>query len=153
MTDKTSTPLTRVTAPSAPGSSWEESVKARRHLSYEHTESVHSCKDTEAAERESILYAPRKRNLDGGTDFEAPIDCHKENGLLQDGLCENEDTDKENGTQVKGDEPSSEIPPKKGLYESENQILLHNEAMDAALDNIDEVKFVSNSHDRTFYGL
>ncbi|KAF8703532.1 hypothetical protein HU200_032345 [Digitaria exilis] len=148
ITYKSTTPLARVTAPSAPESSWEESVKARRCLSYEHTESVHSCKDTETAERESILDARRKKTLDVGTDFGAPIDCHTESGSVQDVVCEyNEDTDKENGSQVKGDEPSSEIPPKKGLHESENQIPLHNEAVNAALD-IDEDISIDEEHTR-----
>ncbi|RCV34253.1 hypothetical protein SETIT_7G146400v2 [Setaria italica] len=136
---KTSTPLACVAAPEAPESLWEGSVKARRRLSYEHTESVHSCKDTGSTERESILDASRKRKLDEGTDFEASVGCHTENGPVQDGVCEcNEDTAKEKGPRVEGDEPSSEILPKKGLHESENQISLHNEALNAALDNIDE---------------
>ncbi|CAO2035557.1 unnamed protein product [Urochloa humidicola] len=136
---KTSTPLARVTAPEAPESLREESVKARRRLSYEHTESVHYCQGTGSAERESIQDASTKRKLDEGTDFEAPVGCHTESGPVPDAVCEcNEDTVKEKDTQVAGDEPSSEVPPKKGLHESENQIAVHHEALNAVLDNIDE---------------
>ncbi|CAL5068593.1 unnamed protein product [Urochloa decumbens] len=136
---KTSTPLARVTAPEAPESLCEESVKARRRLSYEQTESVHSCQGTGSTERESIQDASTKRKLDEGTDFEAPVGCHTESGPVQVAVCEcNDDTAKEKDTQVEGDEPSSEIPPKKGLHESENQIPLHHEALNAVLDNIDE---------------
>jgi cohesin complex subunit SCC1 len=147
LTDKTSTPLACVAAPKAPESLWEESVNARRRLSYEHAESVHCCKDTGSTERESILDASRKRKLDEGIDFEASVGCHThtENGPVQDGFCEcNEGTAKEKGPQVEGDEPSSEIPSTKGLHESENRILLHNEAPKAALDNLDEVIFCTH---------
>jgi cohesin complex subunit SCC1 len=214
LTDKTSISLARVSAPEAPENSCEESIRARRRLSYEHTESFHSCKDTGSTERETILDASRRRKLDEWTDIEAPVGCHTESRPVQDGVCEcdedtakekgtqvegdepsseippkkglresesrpvqdgvcecnealndqtdfeayvscrtesepvqggvcecHEDTAEEKGTQIKGDEPSSEIPPKKGLHESENQILLHNEALNAALDNIDEVSY------------
>ncbi|PUZ47748.1 hypothetical protein GQ55_7G191000 [Panicum hallii var. hallii] len=218
---KTSISLARVSAPEAPENSCEESIRARRRLSYEHTESVHSCKDTGSTERETILDASRRRKLDEWTDIEAPVGCHTESRPVQDGVCEcdedtakekgtqvegdepsseippkkglresesrpvqdgvcgcnealndqtdfeayvscrtesepvqggvcecHEDTAKEKGTQIKGDEPSSEIPPKKGLHESENQIPLHNEALNAALDNIDEDISIYDEHTR-----
>ena len=135
LTDKTSISLTCVSAPEAPENSCEESVRARRHLSYKHTESVHSCKDTGSTERETILDASRRRKLDEWTNIEAPVGCHTESGPVQDEVCEcDEDTDKEKGTQVEGDEPSSEIPPKEGLHESENEIPLHNEALNDQTD-------------------
>ncbi|CAN6276117.1 unnamed protein product [Urochloa humidicola] len=136
---KTLTPPAHVTAPEAPESLREESVKARRRLSYEHNESVHSCQGTGSTEWEGIQDASTKRKLDEGTDFEAPVGCHTESGPVQYAVCEcNEDTMKEKDTRVEGDEPSSDIPPKKGLHESENQIPLHHEALNAVLDTIDE---------------
>ncbi|OEL30918.1 hypothetical protein BAE44_0008066 [Dichanthelium oligosanthes] len=133
--EKTSTPLARVSAPEEPESSWEESARARRRLSYENTEFVYSCKDTGSTERESTVNVSRKGKLDERTDFEAPVGCHTESGPVQDGVCEcHEDTAKEKGTQFKGDESSSEIPTKKGLQESENQIPLHNEAVNERPD-------------------
>lgn len=141
LTDQTSIPLARVTAPEAPESSCKKSVLARRRLSYEHTESIHACEDTGNTERESMLDASRKRKLEEPINFEVPIDCQTECGPVQDEVraC-NEDTIKEKSTHVKEDEPSPKVPPKKGIHESENQILLHNEAPNAAVDNIDEVK-------------
>ena len=135
LTDKTSISLARVSAPEAPENSCEESVRARRRLSYEHTESVYSCKDTGSTKRETILDASKRRKLDERTDIDTPVGCHTENGPDQDGVCEcDEDTAKEKGTQVDGDEPSSEIPPKKGLRESENEIPLHNGALNDQTD-------------------
>jgi len=132
---KTSISLARVSAPEAPENSCEESVRARRRLSYEHTESVYSCKDTGSTKRETILDASKRRKLDERTDIDTPVGCHTENGPDQDGVCEcDEDTAKEKGTQVDGDEPSSEIPPKKGLRKSENEIPLHNGALNDQTD-------------------
>ena len=154
LTDQTSIPLARGTAPEAPESSCEESVKARRRLSYELSESIHACKDTGSTERESILDASRKRKLEEPIDPEVPVDCQTESWPVQDEVCAcNEDTIKEKSTQVKGDEPSSKAPPKNGLHESENQIPLHIEALNAAVDNIDEVSYASNPLDRIVYDL
>lgn len=154
LTDQSSTPLARVTAPEAPESSFKESVKARRRLSYEHSESIHACKDTESTERESILDASRKRKLEEPIDSELLVDCQTESWPVQDEVraC-NEDTIKEKSTQVKGDEPSSKVPPKNGLHESENQIPLHIETLNAAVDNTDEVSCASNPLDRIVYDL
>lgn len=153
LTDQMSIPLARGTAPEAPESSCEESFKARRRLSYEHSESIHACKDTGSTERESILDASRKRKLEEPIDSEVSVDCQKERPV-QDEVCAcNEDTIKEKSTQVKGDEPSSKAPPKNGLHESENQIPLHIEALNAAVDNIDEVSYASNPLDRIVYDL
>ncbi|CAD6260455.1 unnamed protein product [Miscanthus lutarioriparius] len=146
---QTTTPLAHGTAPEAPESSCEESVKARRRLSYEHSESIHACKDTGSTERESILDASRKRKLEEPIDPEVPVDCQTESWPVQDEVCAcNEDTIKEKSTQVKGDEPSSKAPPKNGLHESENQIPLHIEALNAAVDNIDEDILVDEEHSR-----
>lgn len=140
LTDRTSIPLAHVTAPDAPESSCKKSV-TRRRLSYEHTESIHACEDTGNTDRENILDASRKRKLEEPINFEVPSDCQTESGPVQDEVREcNEDTIKEKSTHVKGDEPNPKVPAKKGIHESENQILLHNEAPNAAVDNIDEVK-------------
>ncbi|KAJ1271634.1 hypothetical protein BS78_06G142100 [Paspalum vaginatum] len=138
---QTSTPLGCITAPEAPENSCEESVTARRRLSYEHSDSIHACKHTGSTERESVLDTSRKRKLDEQIDFEVPVGCHThtESGPVQDDIYEcNEDTTTEKGTRVKGDEPSSKVPSKKGFHESQNQIPLLNEALNDALDNIDE---------------
>lgn len=148
MTDQTSIPLARGTAPEAPESSCEESVKARRRLSYEQSESIHACKDTGSTERESILDALRKSKLEEPIDSGVPVDCQI-TWPVQDEVCAcNEDTRKEKSAQVRGDEPSSKVPSKDGLHESENQIPLHIEALNAAVDSIDEVSYASNLLDR-----
>ncbi|WVZ86199.1 hypothetical protein U9M48_033023 [Paspalum notatum var. saurae] len=149
--DQTSTPLGCITAPEAPENSCEESVTARRRLSYEHSESIHACKHTGSTERENILDTPRKRKLDEQIDFEVPVGCHThtEGGPIQDDVLEcNEDTATEKSTRVKGDEPSSKVPPKKGFHESQNQIPLHDEALNYALDNIDEDIPMHEEHTR-----
>ncbi|XP_062226005.1 sister chromatid cohesion 1 protein 2-like [Phragmites australis] len=146
---QTSVHLAHITAPEAPESSRGESVKARKCLSYKRSESSHSCKDAGNTERESILDEPRKRELDEPTDFESPAGCYTEKRHLQDDVCECHDAmTKENDTQVKGDEPSSVVPSKKGPHESENHIPLHNEALYAALDNIDEDIPMDEEHTR-----
>lgn len=148
LTDQTSIPLARVTAPEAPKSSYEESVKVRRRLSYEQSESIHVCKDTGSTERENTLDTSRKRKLKEPIDSEVRVDCQTESWPVQDEVCTcNEDTIKEKSAQVKADEPSSKVPLKNGLHESENQILLHTEVLNAAVDNIDEVSFSSNPLD------
>ncbi|KAG0526397.1 hypothetical protein BDA96_06G142400 [Sorghum bicolor] len=145
---QTSIPLARGTAPEAPESSCEESVKARRRLSYEQSESIHACKDTGSTERESILDALRKRKLEEPIDSGVPVDCQI-TWPVQDEVCAcNEDTRKEKSAQVRGDEPSSKVPSKDGLHESENQIPLHIEAPNAAVDSIDEDILVDEEHSR-----
>ncbi|AQK44413.1 sister chromatid cohesion 1 protein 2 [Zea mays] len=144
---QTSIPLARVTAPEAPKSSYEESVKARRRLSYEQSESIHVCKDTGSTERENTLDTSRKRKLKEPIDSEVRVDCQTESWPVQDEVCTcNEDTIKEKSAQVKADEPSSKVPLKNGLHESENQILLHTEVLNAAVDNIDENIIVDEGH-------
>lgn len=154
LTDQTSTPLAHGTAPEPPEDSCEGSVKARRRLSYEHSESINACKDTGSIERENILDASRKRKLEEPIDSEVPVDCQTESWPVQNEVCAcNEDTIKEKSTQVSGDEPSSKVAPKNGLHESESQIPLHAEALNAAVDNIDEVSYASNPLDRIVYDL
>ena len=115
-------------------------------FSYERSDSIHACKHTGSTERESVLDTSWKRKLDEQIDFDVPVGCHThtESGPVQDDVYEcNEDTTTEKGTRVKGDEPSSKVPPKKRFHESQNQIPLHNEALNDALDNIDEVSCCS----------
>ncbi|XP_062183578.1 sister chromatid cohesion 1 protein 2-like [Phragmites australis] len=136
------------TTPDAPESSCRESVKTRRRLSYKFSESNHSCKDAEDTEQECILDGLRKRKLDELADIQAP-GCYIESGHVQDDVCECiDDTAKEKGTQVKGDEHSSVDPLKTGMYESENHAPLHNETLNSALDYIDEDVFMDEEHTR-----
>jgi hypothetical protein len=71
------------------------------------------------------------------TDIEAPV---TESGHFQDDVrgCK-DDTVKEKGIRIEGDEPVSVILSDKGLHESGNHSSLHNDASYAALDNINEV--------------
>ncbi|GJN27213.1 hypothetical protein PR202_gb15212 [Eleusine coracana subsp. coracana] len=131
----TSVNLDRLTTPEAPENSCGESVKARRRLSYKLSESSKSCKASGATEQENVFDKPRKRKSGGPTEFEVPVGSDTESGHPQDDVCGcNNDTAKEQGTHIKGDEP---ILTDKGLHESENYTSLHTEALCTDPYNID----------------
>ncbi|XP_040379255.1 sister chromatid cohesion 1 protein 2 isoform X2 [Oryza brachyantha] len=132
-----------------PKSSCSEPVKSRRRLSWEPSESNHICSDAQNVEGESIPDEPRKRKLDELTNsVQVTVGCYTENVQYQDDDCRfNEDTVKENDFSIRGHESHS-TEPQERLYAPKSNDPLLNEALCAAIDNIDEGIHMDEQHPR-----
>lgn len=124
-----------------PENSCRESVKSRRRLSLELSESNNICDDAKNVEGESIPDEPRKRKLDELTDsVQATIGCYTESAQYHNGedYRFNDNTVKEKDFSIEGHEShSTELQERLNALKSKNPQL--DEALNADIDSMEEV--------------
>ncbi|KAG8082456.1 hypothetical protein GUJ93_ZPchr0014g47132 [Zizania palustris] len=134
----------------APKSSCGESVKTRRHLSFDLSETNNICNDAKNVEGESIP-EPRKRKLDELTNgIQVPVGLCIESGQFQDDDCRfNVDTAIEKGLPLSiNGHGSHSAGLLERLHESKSNGLKRHESLSAAIDNLDEVIPMDEGHAR-----
>uniref|UniRef100_A0A0E0DFG5 Rad21/Rec8-like protein N-terminal domain-containing protein n=1 Tax=Oryza meridionalis TaxID=40149 RepID=A0A0E0DFG5_9ORYZ len=133
-----------------PENSCRESVKSRRRLSLELSESNNICDDAKNVEGESIPDEPRKRKLDELTDsVQATVGCYTESAQYHndEDYRFNDDTVKEKDFSIGGHEShSTELQERLNALKNKNPQL--DKALDADIDSMEEDTHMDEQHAR-----